>query len=248
MAEHTQTFSISADIPSGKCNTSSLEETILDDPNIETALKHCVTSGDELHIVWKAPPSPQTVTALTNNTTGPCGGILGAHDGSPPAEAPVDERGAPIVVPTFADARGHDPEWKGYKYVATPAGPEPAPPRLSVWDQLITVEREIRSGNYRIIPPGSGTVPTDDVIEFSVVDKDDVLGHFGDLGFTVGEDFIELKKWVRNEHVDGNIRNERRFEGEEVFKIVPGLYLRTAYTSTAEDVPEILVTVKDYSE
>jgi len=246
MPETTLTFNINPDIPAGKVNTSSLEATILEDPQIETALKECVASGNELKVTFNAAPTAQTVTALSNDTSAPCGGILGAHLGNPPAEAPTGPNGEPIVSTTFADAHGLDPEWQGWRY--QPTASDGATPLLSVFDEAITVEKGIRSGSYRIIPPGSGAVPTDDVIEFSVIDKDDLLGLFTPLGLTLGVDVLELKKWVVNEFVDGNARNERLFSGQEVFAIMAGLYLRTGYTSNGTAVPTVLVTVKDYME
>ncbi|MCK5650980.1 MAG: hypothetical protein KAJ42_06380, partial [Gemmatimonadetes bacterium] len=160
---------------------------------------------------------------------------------------PRDPSGAPIVAPTFSNSQGNDPQWPGWKYV--PTASDGNTPVLSVFDQQITIERKIHSGSYRVIPPtDGGEVPTDDVIEFSVVDKDDILGLFGELGLTVGVDVLELKKWVINEHVDGNVRNQRDFYGEEVFPITQGLYVRTGYTSTGAHVPTLFVTLKDYIE
>jgi hypothetical protein len=87
-----------------------------------------------------------------------------------------------------------------------------------------------------------GTSVLGDYAEFSIVDKNDVLGLFAGLGYTVGVDVLEVVKFERKHYIapfsDGY--------GSEVIPgtfapIVTGLFMRTGYESVgAEDVNMIV--------
>jgi hypothetical protein len=72
----------------------------------------------------------------------------------------------------------------------------------------------------------------DDYAEFSVIDKDDVLGLFATYGLTVGVDVLELKKYVKTHYFLPN-DNELRMhiEPSTLAQVLPGLYMRAAYHS-----------------
>lgn len=127
-----------------------------------------------------------------------------------------------IMQPTFENTGGVHPIWRGHLYTAANGA-------TNIFDELVTTERELRGGWYEIIDaPNRG-----DYIEFAVVDKDDVLGMFTPLGLTVGQDILELKKYVRQQHVNPKAEGQRReLLANSTFVIISGLYLRTIYEST----------------
>jgi hypothetical protein len=86
-----------------------------------------------------------------------------------------------------------------------------------------------------------------DYIEFSVVDKDDVLGLFAVYGLTVGVDVLELNKFVsklRPEPWDGVIDARAKTAGA----VLPGLYLRLAYNNVGPLAVDLAVTYEIYME
>ncbi|MBW2170305.1 MAG: hypothetical protein JRG69_13815, partial [Deltaproteobacteria bacterium] len=97
------------------------------------------------------------------------------------------------------------------------------------FDELVTTEKKLRGGSYETF--GVDAV-VGDIVEFAVVDKDDVLGLFGMLGLTVGIDVLELRKYVRKEYVNPSAFGRRQvFEGNSAFAVIAGLYLRSVYES-----------------
>src|SRR3972149_4586443 len=76
----TYTYNITSDIPSGKVNTAELSNEIAQS-SIVIALDSINTVGNTLYIVFKDVLSTGDKTTLDNDTTGPCGGKLGAHTG-----------------------------------------------------------------------------------------------------------------------------------------------------------------------
>ena len=142
--------------------------------------------------------------------------------------------GVDVSAPTFEDTGGVYPQWRGFKYVAI-AGV------TNIFDVLITTEKQIRGGWYELL---DANAIIGDRIEFAVVDKDDVLGLFGMYGLTVGQDVLELKKYVRDEYVNP-ARNDRQvFMARSTFVITAGLYTRTIYESTgSNDVTFKVVTL-----
>lgn len=68
-----------------------------------------------------------------------------------------------------------------------------------------------------------------DIIEFSIVDKDNILGVFGLYGLVVGQDVLELKKFIRTHSIIGG--QIVSFEAGQSKKLPAGLYLRISYTS-----------------
>lgn len=129
--------------------------------------------------------------------------------------------GNPVHAPTFEDTMGLYPEWKGHKYTATAGA-------LSFFDEVVTVEKQLRGGWYELFDDNA---VEGDYLEFSVVDKDDVLGLFGYLGLTVGEDVLELAKYVKTEYINPTRKDRQVFMAKSTFVVTPGLYVRTSYNS-----------------
>lgn len=133
--------------------------------------------------------------------------------------------GNTVLAPTFEDTMGLYPEWHGYLYTAT-AG------TTNFFDEVVTSEKQLRGGWYELF---SDTAVIDDYLEFGVVDKDDTLGLFTLLGLTVGEDVLELAKYVKTEYINPDRKDRQVFMANSTFVVASGLYIRTIYESTGED-------------
>jgi hypothetical protein len=68
-----------------------------------------------------------------------------------------------------------------------------------------------------------------DEVEISVVDKDDVLGLFSVLGYTVGVDVLELGKWAETIPMFPGDTPWTMFHTDDTAPVVEGLYLRIKY-------------------
>jgi len=140
-----------------------------------------------------------------------------------------------VVAPTFENSEGLSPIWRGHLYTTTPEA-------ISIFDEKITTGHTLlRGGWYELLVPGEAVLG--DYLELAIVDKDDVLGYFGAYGLTVGQDVLELKKYVHNEYMCPSVAGVRReFGANGVFQVMAGLYIRTLYTSVGT-VPVHLKTV-----
>jgi hypothetical protein len=73
-----------------------------------------------------------------------------------------------------------------------------------------------------------------DYAEFSVVDKDDVLGYFQYYGLTSGVDVLELGKYVKTQYLRPAGIDMCHLETPTVAPVCPGLYMRTKIHTTSE--------------
>lgn len=104
-------------------------------------------------------------------------------------------------------------QFKGYRYVA-------APNTVTIFDEVVTTQVYVQGGRATIQHVEDG-----DMVEFSVVDKDDVLGLFATYGLTVGVDVLELRKYVKTVYPrapEDVIENRV----EAAAPVVAGLYFR----------------------
>jgi len=133
-----------------------------------------------------------------------------------------------IFAPTFESTDGLHPRWKSFLYTCTAGA-------VSIFDEEITIEKQLRGGWYELM---DGKAVEGDYIEESVVDKNDVLGLFPLFGYTVGQDVLELQKYIETEYVNPLTPGSRiGFRVSSTFVIVAGLFTRTVYHSFgAEDV------------
>ena len=116
---------------------------------------------------------------------------------------------------------------KGYKFTAT-AG------QTTFYDIEVTTQLRISGGKAWFT--NASDVHDDDYVEFSIVDKNDVLGLFSTYGLTVGEDVLELAKFVRTSYVkkgDVVAGHPMCFEPSSIHgdPITQGLFMRAAYDS-----------------
>ena len=132
----------------------------------------------------------------------------------------MDEIGNPISTFSpyaYAEEDGlflgmGDEEWK-------------CPPGLSLFDIPVTTVLYVRGGEFWVENAHRG-----DYAEFSVVDKDDVLGLFTALSLTVGVDVLELGKYARKYSVPPITPVwEKEIVMPTAAKVMPDLYLRTHY-------------------
>lgn len=139
-----------------------------------------------------------------------------------------NEEGLTIIAPTFEDAQGLTTVWKGRIYTATAGA-------LNIFDELVTTQLKVRGGWYELL---DNKAVINDYLEFAIVDKDDVLGLFAAYGLTVGQDVLELKKFVRTEYINPMTAGQRQdFESNGASTVYAGLYMRVYYNSTgSEDV------------
>ena len=148
-----------------------------------------------------------------------------------------DDEGNPILAPAFENTGGLHPLWHGHLYNVTAGA-------TNIFDYLVTTEKRLRGGWYTLM---DSNAIVGDYIEESVVDKDDVLGYFDALGYTVGQDVLELKKYVKTEYVHPNSEGIRQeFQANSVFTVVAGLYLRTLFESTGNTDLQLAVTPFGY--
>jgi hypothetical protein len=149
--------------------------------------------------------------------------LLSVYENSyTPSPGTLNDDGRVIYSPTFEDILGMDMKWKGVLHQAQPGV-------MNCFDQLVTTELRLRGGWYELLNPDQTL--KEDYLEFSVIDKDDVLGLFAQYGLTVGEDFLELKKYVVKEHVNKNANGRNMFQARSAFRIMAGLYFRACYHS-----------------
>lgn len=140
---------------------------------------------------------------------------------------PVDSDGIPVSAPSFEYDFDLDGYFQGYLYTAS-AGV------TSIFDELITTEIKLRAGWYEIL---DNNAVIGDYIDFSVVDKDDVLGLFGALGLTQGVDVLEVGNFVRTEYINPRNTGRSDFRVDGASTVFAGLYFRVKYVSTgANDV------------
>jgi hypothetical protein len=151
--------------------------------------------------------------------------------------SPRHASGAHIYAPTFEDTGGLHPQWKGHLYTAVAGA-------TNIFDELVTTEKQLRGGWYEIL---DSNAVIGDYVEQSVVDKDDVLGYFSAYGLTVGQDVLELKKYIKTEYVNPNTAGQRQvFQVNSTFVVTAGLYLRVLYESTGANDVQMKVTTLAY--
>jgi hypothetical protein len=135
------------------------------------------------------------------------------------------------------------PQAKGYSFTAT-AG------ETTFYDIPVTSQVRMFGGVYWICNPQD--VEDQDLIEFSVIDKDDTLGYFTALGLTVGVDILELNKYYKNGYVKkGNPAEGYKYRPLErnpaAVDVLAGLYFRTTYQSSGSVDIEVIQEI-EYGE
>jgi len=115
---------------------------------------------------------------------------------------------------------------------------------LNIFDEEIVADMVGADGTVML---GGGKywvndrVTDGDYIEFSIMDKSDVLGLFQSLGLTLGVDVLELGKFVQKEYLSNGQSEMMPFD--QAKRLVQGLFLRSIYNSigTTGDAPVVRV-------
>lgn len=150
--------------------------------------------------------------------------ILAGLDPEP--SPPNNKDGYPIVSTTYGSyPEGLTPLFKSYQFVAVAGS-------FNIFDIEITSEKRLQGGSYKLW--NYYDVVYGDYIEFAVVDKNDVLGLFGSLGLVVGEDILELGKYVRSDYVLNN-QTDIKLTVLGDSTLYPGLFLRWIYNSVGNN-------------
>lgn len=169
------------------------------------------------HFDFKAALPPADETALD--------GIVAAHTGESSgdmeaADEAVDPRTGYHVVAVSPYAYSEETS----RYVG--ALFKPTRGQVNFHDIQVTTEVFIQGAEDYLI---SNAIDGDRV-EFSIIDKDNVLGLFAAYGLTPGVDVLELSKILRDFHVEpGSHRG--RLLGKTAGQVLPGLYMRIMYDS-----------------
>lgn len=144
-----------------------------------------------------------------------------------------DNTGRISVSPSFEDSQGLSTAWKGHLYVAQPNS-------LNIYDEQISTQLKLRGGWYNTFTAST----LGDYVEFSIVDKDNVLGLFSLFGLTVGQGVLELKKFVKTAYVNPNLGNRKEFISAGASEIMAGLYFRVYYYNSGSSSVTFSVTEK----
>ncbi len=143
-----------------------------------------------------------------------------------------DDFGNPIYAPTLEDVFGLYPKKKSYRHTVNLG-------QINIFDIAITTEQRIQGGEYWIKDTDVDYVSYDDYVEFSVVDKNNVLGLFSLYGLdpsTGSTDILELSKFIINDYVRVGSSTggyyKQCFEGIKGTSLVyAGLFYRIMYHS-----------------
>jgi len=167
-----------------------------------------------------------------------------------------DEYGHTIMSPTLENVMGLFPKKKGYKAIGNAGS-------ITFNDVEVTVEKRINGGEWWIMPDSVPNIHEDDYIEFSIIDKNDILGMFvlicancgtvrtieqaaadcAECGsqsrFTVGTHILELSRFVETDYVmKGNASEGYHSDLMRGIKgtnlVHTGLFFRCTYYSHGE--------------
>ena len=204
-----------------------LTEEIQDSP-ITVALDYIYALGSTVYTNFKADLSSDEQSWLED--------IVESH-----VDEPLEENESTSVIlegATFTSEGGLKtaqeigemelmPVLKRRKHVSTAS-------KVTFNDIEITSEVKLEGGDYYVYSD-LVNIPTEDMVEFSIIDKNDIWqpGLFAVLGLEIGEDVLELHKFVKTEYI---VEKKGEFYetayGARAFEVMAGLFLRIAYTST----------------
>jgi hypothetical protein len=140
------------------------------------------------------------------------------------ANLPLSKNVSNLVSQTFGTSP-LKPKWQMWKYSLIHS-------QSTFIDLEITTQIKVVHGGYII--ESADNIHTDDILEMSMIDKNDVLGYFGLYGLTVGQDILELWKFSHNWHPNlmSGTKVEENFQGVfGAFTVYPGLFMRYVFES-----------------
>lgn len=197
---------------------------------------NCVTEGQLKY--WnlsKDDPTPTKCPTDTNHEVELSSVALIQR--GPPSDK-FDSDGNLVVTPTFEYDGDLNGVWKGYSYTAPPGV-------LSFFEEEVVTEVKLRGGWYQLIAPTtSPQANKGDYLEFSVIDRNDVLGYFAAFGLIVGNDILELKRAVKTDFINPFNNSRQEFMATGASTVVAGLFFRTSYFNTGVVPVDFKVTLK----
>lgn len=126
-------------------------------------------------------------------------------------------------------------------------------PGYTFYDYRINKQSRIGGGEFWIHENSVDNVNSEDIVEMSVIDKDDVLGLFSILGLTPGVDILEVSdKFVKNEYIQKGSK-ENGYHSMTTYNPVigsnvpEGLYIRFAYKSHGVQPLTIMIRLEIYT-
>jgi len=142
---------------------------------------------------------------------------------------PKDAYGNMIIAPSHGHYNEHG-KFKGF--LLTCSGNQ-----TTILDHKIEQQVYVNEGYFWACSGNMG-----DYAEFSVVDKDDVMGLFDTYGLEVGVDVLELGKFVESQYIDPNGSPLQRLTSPTEACVCSGLYMRTKYENVGDRTAYIGVT------
>ena len=124
MPEQDYPYSLSADFPGGAIDSTNLMDEIAASA-IATGLNRIDVTGNAVSIVFASALSAGDKTILDNDTTGPAGGLIAAHDNEE-SNLPVAHTGDAIL--SASGGRYHTNEGAGAKVTLTLPDPKALAP------------------------------------------------------------------------------------------------------------------------
>lgn len=140
-----------------------------------------------------------------------------------------NENGDPIYSPTIDDVMGLYPKKKMYRH-AVVAG------QINIFDILVDSEKRICGGEYWVELDHVDYVHKDDIVDFKIVDKNNVTGLFDYYGLVVGQDVLILSEFVLSDIIrkgsKSNCFYSQLYEGiKGTNKVIQGLFFRVVVDS-----------------
>jgi hypothetical protein len=217
MPETTYNYSVSDDFPNGSVNVDRLDSDI--DSSIAVSLLYINVTADDCAITF--------VDALSSGQETTLDAIVAAHSGQALATQNIDAKGNPVVATSIYGYSAERTRFMGYRYSAPPN-------TLSIFDEVIVKQLFLQGGDGSVDYAVDG-----DYAEFSIIDKDDVLGFFVPLGLTVGVDILEIDKYIKKKYMaDGH--NEMTHRVPVAAPVLEGLYFRLTYNAVAGGTNRII--------
>lgn len=230
MTQTTYDFSIQNDFPNHKVATDRLtQELAAGRTGIVPALLDINTSGDNCGITY--------MDALTAAEEAILDGVVATHSGVPLPNGNFDADGNPVFAPTFLFTSDRA-RLKGELWEATPGA-------VTMFDVEVTTQLLVQGGQFWIRDSAAG-----DYVDFSVVDKNNVLGVFGMYGLTPGQDVLELVKYVDKYRIPATTEALPVWRDEIIMPTAApvrlGLFLRCTYHSQGSVAPTMAVLYRWY--
>lgn len=148
MPEQAYPYSKSADFPGGAIDSSNLVDEIAAS-SIATGLNRIDVTGNDISIVFASALSAGDKTTLDNDTTGPAGGLIAAHDNEKSSLPTAHADDATLVT---TDRRYHTNEGAGAKVTLTIPSPKSLDPD-DLWIFEVTDAK-----NFEIKMPANTTL------------------------------------------------------------------------------------------